>query len=138
MKYLTITLTPEQRDNLAKLADYLEKGELRAEFDMRLFSDGDHVVDASECGAVGCAVGHGPYAGIPKFPEETWYDYWNRAFANGDPRVYCWCFASDWVWQDGTPSGVAKRIRVMLEHGLPKNYDAQMLGQALLSYLEVK
>lgn len=87
------------------------------------------------CGTVGCAVGHGPMAGIRANPGELWDDYSERVF---DLEVFgpewTWCFDADWSSVDNTPQGAAKRIRYLLEHGLPHDARSQRLGYNPVSY----
>ena len=133
--------TPKQRANLEKLAAYLATGKMRHHFDMRvlLADKGDIGLDPNqwECGAVGCALGHGPVIGIKPLRGEGWRDYSYRQF--GIRRWYedktdvpwHWCFAG--IWGDvklliklgvsrenaelmGTPQHAAGRIRYLLEH----------------------
>jgi len=107
-------------ENLFKLATYLESGNLKAKFDMREFSeDGMVVAHFPTCGSVGCAVGHGPYAGIPKIEREDWYEYSERAFGLRPlTRDWNWCFGASWVNEDNTPEGAARICHLVL-HGHP-------------------
>src|SRR3546814_12476889 len=110
--------------NQSKLADYL----LRVaadydDFDMgtccklpgteREFGPGD----AHPCGSVGCALGHGPRAGIhPVLDDDTWPDYCESQFGMrwfSDEAE--WCFGGAWSMIDDTPRGAGLRIRLMLE-----------------------
>lgn len=128
------------RENLEKLASYLEG--LPADYDhfematyfrqdRRTINDPLQAPLAGACGTVACAIGHGPAAGIPA--EETamegWEDYSDRVF-----ELSCneetWCFSSCWRWVDNTPHGAAKRIRYMLERGVPSDSDYQRRGWA--------
>ena len=106
------------RKNLKKLAIYLEGGNLKARFDMRLFTcfalsiAGE--TNKTNCGTVGCAIGHGPHAGIPKSPLENWKDYSCRVF---DLSSIDWdfLFSGKWADVDNTPHGAANRIRWRLQ-----------------------
>jgi len=105
---------PFNRANLTMLADYLEGGKLKADFDMTLYSwDG---WSAPDCGSAGCAVGHGPHAGILKLKSEDWDNYAERVFISKQSE-WQWCFSSMWRQIDNTPQGAAKRIRCLLKHG---------------------
>ncbi|WOF44320.1 hypothetical protein KNJ79_05155 [Sphingopyxis indica] len=112
------------RDNLSKLADYL----LRLptdyhDFDMgtfcklpgteREFGPGD----AHPCGSVGCALGHGPRAGIhPGIGDDAWPDYCENQFGmRWFSDAAEWCFSGAWSMIDDTPHGAGLRIRWMLE-----------------------
>ena len=116
-------------ESLETLATYLESGELKAEFTMAYFFDVDADLGMPTCGSSGCAVGHGPYAGISKIPGEGWVSYGTRAFglSSGD-LDWLWCFSSVWVNVDNTPRGAAKRIRYLLANGKPPEwFDIQWL-----------
>jgi len=105
----------QQKSNLEKLADYLESGKLKAEFDMGKYADnGD--IGVTNCGSCGCPIGHGPYAGIPKLHNERWKEYAERVFGvEGYTGVYNRIFHSNWAAKDNTPEGAAARIRAELE-----------------------
>ncbi len=105
---------PFNRVNLTMLADYLEGGKLKAGFDMSKYSS-DYWLK-TECGSVGCAVGHGPYAGIPKQYSEDWDVYSNRVFIDRGMSSE-WCFGLFWKNIDNSAQGAAKRIRYLLKHG---------------------
>lgn len=118
----------EKKQNLLKLAEYL-LGDLKAKFDMGTFSQIDERLDAStverfrinetDCGSVGCAIGHGPYAGIPK-GKESWRQYYNRSFRiydHGFNTEYFWLFDARWVDVDNSSEGAAKRILWFLVEG---------------------
>ncbi len=111
---------PFNRANLTMLADYLESEKLRARFHMGQFQDGDIISwrDALDCGTVGCAVGHGPYAGIPKTTSEGWGAYSMRVFIpSKSDDAWMFCFDDVWAHIDNSPQGAAKRIRYLLKHG---------------------
>lgn len=116
----------EHRDNLKKLATYLLSGKLKADFDMRYFSNDISISTRAgiydpTCGSIGCAIGHGPYAGIPKI-DEAWDEYAERVFGvESHPscpthRIFGWLFGSKWTDIDNTPEGAAKRIIYYLKH----------------------
>lgn len=141
-----IGLSPEHEANLRKLAAYLASGNLRAAFSMTIFDDAttiSHGMNKTDCGSCGCAIGHGPYAGIPKNPGERWTDYSQRAFGPsvnldcGDEPAdnWLWCFDSAWFDVDNTPSGAAKRILWLLDNGLPEDWDEQRIGTSPLCYV---
>lgn len=124
------------RENLLRLASYLETlPEDYEHFDMGLYActeESDEPLpselDLTECGTVACAVGHGPAAGIAPEPDEDWSEYSERVFdlpftANPNSE-WAWCFDSEWAAVDNTPTGAAKRIRYLLEHGkAPPHFD---------------
>lgn len=121
-------LSEEQRSNLIKLARYLlSKKKKRAEFNMKHFNeyqfdgrDGSHTTD---CGSVGCAVGHGPYAGIQKSSEERWSKYARRVFSDGSEYIFDYLFSGAWYRIDNTAEGAGKRILFMLKFGCPHQYN---------------
>lgn len=115
--------------NLETVAAYLESGDLKAAFNMQDFAGDSTDSYGSSCGSVGCAIGHGPYAGIPKLPDEDWCSYSDRVFGlAADLRAWDWCFSGAWVNIDNTPRGAAKRIRYLLANGRPPEwFDIQWL-----------
>jgi hypothetical protein len=132
-----IGLSQEHEDNLRKLADYLLAPNLKAAFDMRNFTDNKSCKPASdeiECGSVGCAVGHGPYAGIPKLLGERWSEYSDRVFGLLAIEKWEWCFSDFWKRSDNTPQGAAKRILYLLDNGLPDNSYDQMKDAENICY----
>ena len=102
------------RENLEKLAAYLEGGNLKARFDMITYAENGECYKDT-CGSVGCAIGHGPYAEIPKNPSETWEEYCYRVFGiSWLSKEWKFCFSASWQTVDNTPRGAAKRIRWLL------------------------
>lgn len=115
-------LGPQRVANLETLFNYLAYGTLKAEFNMEFYCAGylgQHMF-LTDCGTVGCAVGHGPYAGIPKTTEESWNEYAERCFCVNLGMIFEYLFHSDWAQIDNTPTGAAKRIRYALDFGIPK------------------
>ena len=111
------------KDNLQILATYL-KGPLEASFHMDRFDDGrGPMFGRSDCGTVGCAVGHGPYAGLPK-EFEQWDEYCERVFGLVYfDQTHMWCFSGEWWTVDNTAIGASLRIDYMLKHGVPDEFD---------------
>jgi len=145
------------RENLAKLADYLATlPDDYAAFEMQVYLQKAHSLygwdsldpdveknyalhngGVDKCGAVACAVGHGPSAGI-YVPEEMihggrirWHSYIDRFFLDGyadsdgeEPVdvAHRWMFGSNWSTFDNTPKGAALRIRYLLD-GKPVPHD---------------
>lgn len=136
-----IGLSVFHEGNLRTLAAYLAQPALKAAFNMAIF--GSHPARGNTyCGSVGCAVGHGPYAGIDKMPEEVWGQYTQRVFGflgEGlhDYRWY-WCFGAEWAPVDNTPYGAATRILWLLEKGLPDRLFEQMYGMHPLCYAQTE
>lgn len=126
IKIEPVELAAHHRTNLRLLEKYL-RGALRegTSFNMGEFADSDHFYTPSlECGSVGCAVGHGPYAGIPKVADDSWRMYAARQFGADDRRIWRWCFFGAWIASDNTAIGAANRIRFLLDHnGIPADFD---------------
>jgi hypothetical protein len=125
------------RANLEKLAQYLLSDNLKAKFDMSRYTQDGWMSghDRTDCGTVGCAAGHGPYAGIRKNEYETWEEYIERVFDLDSFSVEKrWCFGSPWAYTDNTPEGAGKRIIYMLKHGVPVDFSKQMSGKSPLCY----
>lgn len=142
MDTVNLELLDEHRANLKTLANYLMKFEndrMMTKFTMRTFAEigGDEFplewAEELPCGAVGCAVGHGPSAGIASVYPEDWVDYAERvfyahpsereAYMLDDPAflmncIWNWCFDCDWTSIDNSAVGAAKRINHMLEQGV--------------------
>ncbi len=128
-------LGPEGVANLEILFNYLAHGELKAEFNMGLYYKGQTIggqgMRMTDCGSGGCAVGHGPYAGIPKREDESWNDYVERVFkVEIGKDMFRFLFHSEWKRDDNTPTGAAKRIRYLLDYGLP-------IGRHYYDYKEI-
>lgn len=133
LSYTSIDLPTKIQSNLLKLAMYLLSGNLRADFDMSTYDDqGRHY--RYFCGTVGCAIGHGPYAGIPKSNTEHWIYYGMSNFTNNSIALHHWLFHYTWESTDNTPEGTAKRILYTLKFGLPNNWREQMGGTSTLIY----
>lgn len=123
------------KENLLKLADFLDTVKPEA-FDIELYSNGDReaIDPAAICGTVACALGWGPMV-IPPTKDDFllfefhWPAYCRRAFGIGSyTDAWHWCFDSAWGPLDNTPTGAAKRIRYLVERGVPHNWTAQTLG----------
>lgn len=142
------------RDNLRKLADYLMAGNLKKDFSMAAYCevglpgepDFDSIVSPQlhACGTVGCALGHGPDAGIAPLDDESWNDYMERAF--GIPLgpsmdqispAYHWLFGFGWTLTDNSIQGAAWRIYEFLDNGIPDDAVAQMDGEAPYSRVRI-
>ena len=123
--------TKEQNANLEKLANYLlALPEDYEHFDMGDFfivGEDDYpsllclksaknkkeIANISSCGAVACAVGHGPAAGIPVGNFKSWWSYSNKSFTGNDLE-WAWCFGGEWEGVDDTPKGAGVRIKALL------------------------
>ena len=49
-------------------------------------------------------------------------------------RLWNYLFGQEWTHTDNTPKGAAQRIRYVVKNGLPKYSNAEMKGDAALSY----
>lgn len=112
-------ITEQQRVNLFKLAYYLTKEKKKAQFDMINWADREHtILSAQDCGTVGCAVGHGPYAGVKKKPDTGWSRYCQESFGfKWTSIVFIFLFSSEWSSVDNTAEGAGKRILYFLMYG---------------------
>jgi hypothetical protein len=124
----------KHRDNLLKLADYLEKlPDDYEQFHMysymaERYRAGWTTFDLNErskpaCGTVACAVGHGPAAGIRIYGDWDWESYADRVFGELSGDDFTYMFGSSWADTDNTPKGAAARIRTFVELGkAPKGW----------------
>lgn len=137
------------RSRLLKHALYLrgELGPLKAAFDMNTYDQWgywgyeDSRISHHTCGTVGCSLGHAPYSiGIDKNSGEGWEHYSGRVFgihinSSCDAwNAWNWLFCGGWRSVDNTPEGAAVRIYILLNHGIPSNWDQQINGHAPLCY----
>jgi hypothetical protein len=114
-------ITQQQFNNLFKLAYYLLEGKLKAAFDMKSFDSNENLYWSDYCGTIGCAVGHGPYAGIPK-RKVGWRAYCEESFGvSADILAGWWLFSFKWTDIDNTPRGAGQRILYFLKYGKPKS-----------------
>lgn len=139
--------TKKQRQNLAKLAIYLESlPPSYKHFDMQDYADHNGVCQLADsprilaakkpneflanCGTVACAAGHGPAAGIKFARAELrnrwvlWSSYVGRVFGAGEGscddengELFDFLFASFWQDYDNHHYGAAARIRYFLATG---------------------
>ena len=144
MEMINVRLTEQQRINLDKLAFYLENlPDSYESFHMGSYFtvmtaatwSKEKEIEAKyarenggvgKCGAIACAVGHGPSAGILFSEEEAsllpidsvggWNKYCSNNFCTTNTPEWCWAFSGGWSHIDNTPEGAAKRIRYMLRH----------------------
>lgn len=158
MESHNMKLSKEHRNNLEKLAGYLlNLPKNYANFHMKdfyslncssfaeetakKFKAGTELRQPSECGAVACALGHGPAAGIP-FPENAicddyllWGFYSKYKFGlQLTSDAWDWCFSSRWEKVDNTPHGAGMRIIWLLTNGLPDDWIKQISGEVKLCY----
>lgn len=130
-----VTFENIQRANFEKLATYLEKlPEAYEHFDMRvLFSVDNHRGDLTnpvKCGAVACALGHGPAAGVLLSPDMVypygsvdWTRYCDENFGTDVVKkteiVYDWVFSERWETHQPNHRAAAARIWYLLDNEGP-------------------
>lgn len=143
--------------NLFKLAAYLIS-EVPNDFHMlqfRAYSSNPFMLTEfeyaclPECGTVGCAIGHGPSAGITPELCERWPLYCKRTLwdtnlavqgteyglSSAWQRMWSWCFSSDWVDYDNSAEGAGLRILYLLRHGfIPRAMPVGRWNPDLLPY----
>lgn len=123
------------RENLAKLAAYLERKVPQKNFDMAVYRgikrkgkiEPELFKGEDDCGTVGCVLGWAPLVkGLAPIPTEydrddsalRFADYCERVFVvRPHSFVWGWLFASKWEYIDNTPEGASARIRYLLKHG---------------------
>jgi hypothetical protein len=130
-KHIPVALTPQQRDNLAILADVLASPERRRALAPDVgFDMADYRHEHDSCGTVACAAGWGPIAGIAKRHKfGGWLPYCAEAFGagvadlGGNYELHRYLFGGDWCYVDQSPEGAANRIRTVLADGIPLDWD---------------
>jgi len=138
-------ITPPAKDTLhkrhVKMMDKLAAFVVTVkpdQFDMTFFrGDRSYPGEKHACGTAGCFIGWGPAAGIRAQPHEDWPQYSGRVsgFSFETPlKGWGWLFGEEWAETDNTPEGAAARWYYLRDHGLPANWDDQMLGTAPLCY----
>lgn len=163
-----MNLTPANRRNLDKLATYLETLPKRYKhFNMGYFLEAQSIIDDSEtrhrnyvdyaknnggvnkhyCGAVACAIGHGPSAGVlvPKRylnnnTSINWTDYSDEFFAPYYSSTWDWMFSGNWEDVDNTHRGAAARIRYILAgNEVPEDFNDEpyLKHKKLYAHLKV-
>jgi hypothetical protein len=95
----------------------------------------------NSCGAVCCAIGWGPAAGVGVRGEWSWWSYCDNNFIttpnDEEPtEAWKWCFDTDWANVDNTAKGAAKRILWLLLKGLPPASKSQRFGNEPLCYAD--
>lgn len=138
---MTVTINKE---NLTKLADGLAQLPAMAGFDMGEFREGgrldprpreDALEAANVCNTAACAIGWGPtipgleatrddlsLAGIGKF-RINWNKYSDRLFISSvQSSAWDWCFDCEWQLYDNTVTGAIKRIRYLVDKGVPPRW----------------
>lgn len=128
------------KENLLRMVDYIETVP-QDMFDMKHYrGSGGNQIEA-ECDGVGCIIGHCIHLDAPEnIPRDSegqiMFTLWSINFTDVESEEWKYLFYPSWCNIDNTPIGAAKRIRWVVEHGVPDNADEQMRGEAPLSYLE--
>lgn len=128
------------RANLIKLANYFSQHKkLKADFDMREYCEYSHFINHTDCGSVGCAIGHGPYAGIYKCPDESWPIYSERVFGiDSRSRLWDFLFSYRWANVDNTKIGVVRRINYVLKNNNIRNNFTYTISKEIVSQYKHK
>ena len=111
------------KENLLKIANYIETIP-QEKFDMTNYRTGDR--RTVECNSVGCVIGHSTVlfpeiAEKHRVKEDSLWKY-NILFTRFSDEVtgledkeWRWCFSNVWTDIDNTPTGAAKRIRMLVD-----------------------
>ena len=119
-------MNEEQENNLRKLSEYLLSDKVRMDFNMRIYChkrsyddvyleylDVAKRPDQTKCGTVGCALGHGPDAGvILPFMNISWTRYCWEAFGilPFESDAWNYLFDASWAQYDNSASGAGRRL----------------------------
>ena len=126
------------KQNLLKLADYIQHNVTQEMFDMENYRPGGIEVDrsgqpiVSKCGTVGCALGWSPFVpGLEVSSKEVvklktgrdyilFRKYSERIFdldedGDKDSNEWNFLFDSDWVGLDNTPRGFVRRVHALID-----------------------
>lgn len=139
-----LKLTAVQRDNLVELMQHLVRfSALLRRNQLLVFSADealraplppDQVIAGRRMPPM-MPLAHGPLAGVPPRPYESWSDYGARAFCMPfGSSLEAWLQRPHWAQTDPTPLGAALRIVHALEHGVPGNWDRVSSGADLSDY----
>jgi len=64
---------------------------------------------------------------------------WSQvAIGNSELAAWNYLFDGGWTCTDNTPDGSAVRLRYAATYGIPMDWEKQIAGTALLSYLHLK
>ena len=133
-----------QYDNLVELAQHLiTRSALLRRGNRLVFSESEAERAPLRPGAViegrrmppMMPLAHGPLAGVPARPWETWSQYGERAFLMpyGSPLEQ-WLQRPHWRLTDPTPIGVGLRIAYALDYGVPENWERISYGADTSDY----
>ena len=134
------------RENLLRMAEFIANIP-QEKFDMEVYMGtnlngetmpSNDINELDNCGSVGCVIGHCMKLDtLESLNAHTIFDSginirvfrfdaWSRNFTGLNPNqsmgAWDWCFSSGWASCDNTPTGASKRIKYLLEHGLPHKF----------------
>jgi hypothetical protein len=115
------------KSNLEKIANLIE-GIPPKYFNMFNFIHQEYIGD--KIITVGNTIGHATILDVyniqKNFKPKGVVDYlsWSEYFTglSAESEEWEWCFSPKWVKYDNTPTGAAKRIKILIENGLPENW----------------
>lgn len=124
------------KQNIMLLAKHIYNNVTQEQFNMQHFrvnSSGNtcDFISITDCGTVGCALGHAPFITGLETSLEEYYSNGTLAFLKYCERVFDieiystewdWLFDDKWTYIDNTPKGFAKRVFFSLESGIPEGF----------------
>jgi len=121
------------RENLRLMAEYLLTIPPEM-FDMLHFRD--RCETTAKCGTVGCVLGHCTVLDpnpelIPLYDNGgIHFGEWSEKFTGLPVGSDKWnfCFSHQWAEFDNTPKGASDRILMLLDSGIPSDWEDRMLG----------
>ena len=123
MRHTPFNPTPEIKQNFIDLA-YLLETQRNEKFNIYSWKDGPIYIFK----AIKLKGSHSKYSYM------TTHFFPNFGVSYAARCYYEWCFSECWKDTDNTASGCAKRIKYLLEKGIPENWFSQMVGTNELSY----
>jgi hypothetical protein len=136
--------TAWQYDNLVALARHLiTRSPLLRQYERLVFSEIEAeraplppaaVIEGRKMPAM-MPLAHGPLAGVPARPDESWSQYGERAFAMPyGSLLEAWLQRPHWRMTDPTPIGAGLRIAYALDYGVPHNWERISYGADTSDY----
>jgi hypothetical protein len=109
-------------------------------FDMGVYREDDNDTDHI-CNSVGCVIGHcvalsGNRNVHRHISGDIDFLQWSESFFDIKylDNAWDWCFDARWKHTDNMPEGAALRMEWLVEHGLPKDWQDQMIGNTKPCY----
>lgn len=127
--------------NLLKMADLIETIP-QERFDMNSYRQSS-TDNGHKCNSIGCIIGWSTQLdtkeSLGRFRNLRWninFEDWSVYFTGLESysNEWAWCFQSRWKGVDNTPLGASKRIRYLVEVGLPEDWEKQSKGEIDLCY----